>query len=262
MLILIISYFPKEIIMKKLLIIILCTVFLCSCESSMAKEKPYTLATDQYAVYDFIKTVFEGVTVTFTTDPLSESAKNADLFICIYSSVPQDNIYEIKKDVADADETMWISPEKAINAFYGIYGKIVSQNPGFADKYTEKYENYVIALQNLNTRYKNAVNDKPVLIANECNVSVLEKDYGFKTKVLKEKTGTVMDFVTTMKSKNISAVYYIRNMDTEPAEVTAKMTNSYCLPLDLCIVKDANAVKKCNKYPRILEYNIKNLEMR
>lgn len=254
------------IVMKRIvlgLMLVICMGFLTSCsDSSMAKEKRLMVATDQYPVYDFLTEVFsKDLDVTLVKLQSDKNAEKADLFVCINSDGYFENVFEIKKEIEMDGENVWMSPQKAIDAFYVIYNKVVNMDSTLEAKHREEYDNYVVTLQNINTKMKSLANGKSLIIADDVNLDVLKKDYGFKIKTL-GKTGSVVALVSDMKKENCSAVYYLKGGSNEVANVAGNMTNSYVLPVELCTIRDLKEIKKGISYIKMLENNTKNFAMR
>lgn len=248
-----------------LLMILLFSLFVmtgCS-DSSMAKGKKLSVATDRFPVYDFLVEVFEKeMDITLVKSQQDENAKKADLFICINSDGFSENTFEIKKEVELDGENVWVSPQKAIDAFYAVYNKIISLDSGLEEKVKDKYDNYVVSLQNLNTKMKTEAQGKSIIIADDVNLDVLKKDYGFNIRTLDKNTGSVVALVSEMKKENLDAVYYLKGGSNEAANVAGNMVSSYVLPIDLCEIKNFKEIKNNLSYLKMLENNAKNFSVR
>ena len=228
-----------------------------------AKGEKLVLSTDQYPVYDFLKTVFgSGVEVSLVKDENVKKAQDSDVHFCLSSDSFYENAFEIKKEVVIPDAEIWMSAQKATDVFYVVYNKVLSLDKRFSQKYKSKYEDYVLKLQNINEGMKELEKDKTVILANEYDLTVLESDYGLKTKILKEQTGSVMELVSQMKKENISAVYYIEGLLKEPAEVTGNMTNAHILGLYTGVLNEPEDIKNAPSYIKMLETNLKKLSER
>ena len=200
--------------------------------------------------------------MSLVKDENVKKAQDSDVHFCLSSDSFYDNAFEIKKEVVIPDAKIWISPQKATDVFYVVYNKVTSLDKRFPQKYKTKYEDYVLKLQNINEGMKELDKDKTVVLANEYDLSVFESDYGLKTKILKEQTGSVMELATVMKKENISAVYYIEGLLKEPAEVTGNMTNAYVLSLYTGTLNEPEEIKNAPSYLKMLESNLKNLSER
>ena len=245
------------------LTLFMCIISLTACDSSMAKEKRLSLTTDQFPVYDFLTNVFsKEADVTLVENQNDENVKNADLFVCISSDGFAENVFEIKKEVEIEGENVFVSPQKAIDSFFVIYNKIISLDNSLEEKCRDNYDLYVVDLQNINSKMKSGASGKSLIIADDINLKILEKDYGFKVKTLNDKTGSVVSVVSEMKKENNSAVFYIKGGSNEAATVAGNMTNAYVLPIELCDIKDLRELRYKISYRKMLDNNAKNFAMR
>lgn len=177
--------------MKKIVILLLCAVMLCGCDSRSTKgnSKP-SIVTTIFPIYDFVRAVggekvdikmlIKPGTEVHSYDPIPSEIKsvyNADLFLYIggESDAWVDKILGDKSvnscaliECADLlleehhkeyDEHIWTSCENAEKMLKKVLSELVKIDPQNSDYYNKNYENYVKKINEIKLETQELVND-------------------------------------------------------------------------------------------------------
>ncbi len=201
--------------MKKIIVLLLCTVLLCGCSATptVDNSKPCVVTTI-FPIYDFvsavggekidIKLLIKPGTEVHSYDPVPSEIKsiyNADLFLYIggESDAWVDKILAdksinsyaliecvnpiLEEEHNEYDEHIWTSPENAEKMLDKILNELIKTDPENSDYYRENHSKYVEKIREISQKTKAVVqkSDNPfILVADKFPFKYFAESYGIE----------------------------------------------------------------------------------
>ena len=199
--------------MKKIIILLLCALFLCGCGNTVTdNNEQISVVTTIFPIYDFVRAVggekvdikmlIKPGTEVHSYDPVPSEIKsiyNADLFLYIggesdswVNKILADksvNSYALIESVEpileenhnEYDEHIWTSPENAKKMLDKILEELVKADPENHEYYKQNYTSYVDKIKQIKQKTKQMVQEKQnpfILVADKFPFKYFVEYYG------------------------------------------------------------------------------------
>lgn len=204
--------------MKKIIILILAALTLCSCAPKTVKSEKFSIVTTIFPQYDFARAIGgDRAEYTMLLKPGGEvhtyeptpadiiKIKECDLFICVggesetwldkiikSTEIPENKIIRImdcvddkikEEDHGEYDEHIWTSPANARIILKQIALKMCELNADDSTLYSDNFKAYDKELEALDEDFKKTVDGaarKTIMIADRFPLRYLTEEYGLE----------------------------------------------------------------------------------
>ena len=172
----------------------------------------------------------------------------------------------------DYDRHIWTSPKNAKLMVNAIYEAICEADPENKDAYTENKQAYCEKLDELDSKYKAAVEaakSKTVIFGDKFPFRYLAHEYGLDCHAAfascsdesEPSAAKMTELIEKIKSENIPVVYYLEFSSRKIADALCESTGATALMLHSCHNVSKEELESGATYISLMEQNLENLKV-